>query len=147
MDPSRVRVALLLLLVFGAGLAGGVALERLWLDGSAEDPRRGRHGPVIQRYADSLDLTDAQRARVDSIVDRFRERMEELWSRVEPRYRRMADSARGEIEAVLEPDQVDRYRRLLEQERRRHGFDEDEPADSAARDRPDDATRPGEENR
>lgn len=132
MDRSRLRVALLLLLVFGAGVAGGVALDRRWLDADGRDGRPEDHGPVIQRYADSLDLTPRQRARTDSIVARFRERMEEMWSEVEPRYRRMADSARREIEAVLEPEQAERYREILEQERRRHGSDDEESADAPA---------------
>ncbi|MFQ5890401.1 MAG: hypothetical protein ACE5JR_10160 [Gemmatimonadota bacterium] len=136
---SRARVALLLLLTFAAGAAAGVAGERLWPGtGTAEAEesaaeRRG-HQTVIERFADDIGLTAEQRATIAPILERSRKRFERLWEGLRPRYEALVDSVRGEIEVVLEPDQVERYRELLrkqeEKERARRDKRDKEGEDS-----------------
>lgn len=145
MGNSSVRAALVLILTFAAGAAAGVAGDRLWLapdrravgpDGTAPDtaePTEERRDPgehperprtTIERFADDLGLTTEQRARIEEILSRHREEMHRMWSEIRPRFRSLVDSARADIEAVLSPDQVEHYRRLL---RRRHeGWEEKE---------------------
>lgn len=126
MGGSKLRVALLLLFVCAAGFAGGVAAERLWLDEGQADVRERERGPdarqdrerdrtVIERFAEELELTAAQRARIDTILDHYRDHMKEMWSEFRPRYRATVDSVRRRIEDVLEPEQTRRYRSLLEE--------------------------------
>lgn len=129
MFGSRFSVALLLVLTFTAGVAAGVAADRLDLlpdvaqageaerDRPDDDRRRGR--TTIERFADDLELTAAQRAEIEEILDRYRERMREMWMEVRPRYRAMVDSVRGRIEDVLTPEQVTEYRELLKERGRR----------------------------
>lgn len=129
MFGSRFSVALLLVLTFTAGVAAGVAADRLDLlpdvaqageaerDRPDDDRRRGR--TTIERFADDLELTAAQRAEIEEILDLYRERMREMWMEVRPRYRAMVDSVRGRIEDVLTPEQVTEYRELLKERGRR----------------------------
>lgn len=136
MFGSRFSVALLLVLTFTAGVAAGVAADRLDLlpdvaqageaerDRPDDDRRRGR--TTIERFADDLELTAAQRAEIEEILDLYRERMREMWMEVRPRYRAMVDSVRGRIEDVLTPEQVTEYRELLKERGRRSSERSDE---------------------
>lgn len=128
---STPRAVLLLLLVFAAGVAGGVALERLWLDASPapaapesgnEEERRGK--TVIERFSDELELTAGQEARIDTILKHYRARMHEMWKEVRPRYRTLVDSVRTEIESELTEEQVRQYRKLLERQADRRDHDD-----------------------
>ena len=118
---SRIRVGIVLGLTFAAGLAGGVALDRRVLDRPhATSGRRSdrERGPVIERFASELDLSQDQRTRIETILDHYRARMKAIWQDVHPRYSAIVDSARSEIEDVLTPQQVQQYRSLLRQEYR-----------------------------
>lgn len=151
MTSSSLRAVLVLILTFAAGAAAGVAADRLWLDpgegpaSSAETPadstlregdsdedhdRGDRPRTTIERFADELGLTQEQRSRIEEILSRHREEMHEMWSEIRPRFRRMVDSARADIEAVLSEEQVEQYRRLLRREHEeyeaRHGKQPDE---------------------
>lgn len=132
MRSSTARVAALLALVFAAGVAGGVALERTWLtpdrDRTAQDHDRDRDDdrdrgdddrPVIERFSEEIGLSAEQEARIDTIVTRYRNRMESIWREVRPRYRALVDSVRRQIEAELDSTQVRRYRDILEEQRHR----------------------------
>lgn len=139
------RAVILLLLVFGAGVAGGVALERLWLDtptaaaagASREDDGEKRERTVIERFSDELELTAGQEARIDTILKHYRARMHEMWKEVRPRYRALVDSVRSEIEGELTEKQVRQYRKLLERQADRRddrdekGRDGDDPEGEA----------------
>lgn len=144
---SRTRVTLLLAITFIAGLAAGVAVDRQLLSQrgheaskqAQEDHRRDRgvRGSTIERFADELGLTEEQRSEIDPILEETRERMSELFEPVRPMYRDLVDSTRARIEAVLTPDQVAEYRRLLERE---YGDDHD-------RDEPNEDNEGNTENR
>ncbi|MFW6010770.1 MAG: hypothetical protein ACOC9H_02510 [Gemmatimonadota bacterium] len=140
MRSSTTRVAALLALVFAAGVAGGVALERTWLssdrdrsershDDRDRDRDRGdRDGDraVIERFSDEIGLSEAQEAQIDTLLARYRDRMEGIWRDVRPRYRALVDSVRQQIEAELDSAQVSRYRDLLEKQRHRDGDRDDD---------------------
>ena len=133
MRRSQALVALLLTVTFAAGVAGGVAADRLWLRpaSAAEDARGGdedrgeREGTsdhdddddedtVIERFSEELGLSTRQEARIDTILEHYRESMKELRREVRPRYDALVDSARHRIEGVLDSAQARRYRQLLE---------------------------------
>lgn len=140
-------------LVFAAGVAAGVALDRTWLasgddrarseaaaeqreaerDDDRGDRGRDRERTVIERFSEELELTERQRTRIDTILAHFRDRMHEMWSEVRPRYRSLVDSARTRIIEVLDEEQARRYRELLEREAERHDgdWDDDRRGDSA----------------
>jgi len=125
---SRGRAAVLLGLMFAAGLAVGLAGERYALhmtrDGGDGSP--GREGrSTIERFADELGVTPAQQAQIDPILAETRERMSAVFDRVRPEWEAVLDSARAHIEAVLTPEQVERYRALLEEQERKHEAEEE----------------------
>jgi hypothetical protein len=115
---SHGRAAVLLMLMFAAGLAVGLAGERYALHRSAGDDsheeRRGRS--TIERFADDLGITPEQQALIDPILVETREQMSAVFDRVRPEWDAVVDSARSRIESVLSPDQVERYRALLEEQ-------------------------------
>lgn len=120
MRRGGIGASVALLLVFAAGLAGGVALERLWLGPGEAEGKGHDYRPVIERFSEELELTERQQARIDTIIGDLRERMREMWADARPRYRAMVDSAKTRIEGVLNEEQVEKYRRLLEREAERH---------------------------
>lgn len=139
MRSSTTRVAALLALVFAAGVAGGVALDRTLLssdrdrsershDRDRDRDRGDRDGDraVIERFSEEIGLSQAQEAQIDTILARYRDRMEGIWRDVRPRYRALVDSVRQQIEAELDSAQVSRYRDLLEKQRRRDGDRDDD---------------------
>lgn len=138
MFASRLRAALLLLLIFAAGAAAGVAADRLHLlpgavpaeaaaEGREARERRERHETTIERFADDLELTGPQRAEIEGILERYRAELKGMRREIRPRFRALVDSVRTEIETVLTPEQVEEYRALLAKHRtrREHGTEED----------------------
>lgn len=139
MRSSTTRVAALLALVFAAGVAGGVALDRTLLSSDRDrsershdrdrDRDRGDRDDdraVIERFSEEIGLSRAQEAQIDTILARYRDGMEGIWRDVRPRYRALVDSVRQQIEAELDSAQVSRYRDLLDKQRRRHGDRDDD---------------------
>ncbi len=119
---SRGRAAVLLLLIFAAGLAVGLAGERYALHrGAGNDSAPEREGrSTIERFADDLGITPAQQAQIDPILLETREQMSAVFDQVRPEWEAVVDSAKARIESVLSPDQVERYRVLLEEQEREH---------------------------
>lgn len=120
--PRRARLVGLSLLagMLAAGLLAGVALDRAFAHrapGSGRDACEGRRTHMFER----LDLTSAQRERVDAILERRRGSMEAIWRETGPRMRALVDSTEAEIRQVLRPEQRERFDQLKE-ERRAHSF-------------------------
>lgn len=149
MRRSQLIVALLLSATFAAGVAGGVAADRLWFrpadsagSGEARDGRGGNRedrdegddeeDTVIERFSEELGLSARQEARIDTILEHYRESMERLRDEVRPRYDALVDSARTRIEGVLDSTQARRYRQLLERKGRR---DDGQGDDGGGKDR------------
>jgi len=136
---SQARVVLLLVLTFAAGTAAGVAADRFGVlpgmrsgevsgregrdaDGRAdarqtESDNRGEGQTTIERFADEIGLSGEQRAEIDEVLERYRDSMRQIWHETRPRYGSLVDSVRTQIEALLTPEQVTRYRELLRHQR------------------------------
>ena len=136
MNSSRTRAALLLVLVFAAGAAVGVAGDRLNLIpavAEATEPgleadrgERRERQTTIERFADNLGLTVEQRFEVEILLDYYRSSAQNLQATVRPQYRALMDSVRTKIEAVLSDEQVEQYRNLLRQDRDRQRVSKDD---------------------
>jgi hypothetical protein len=61
-----------------------------------------------------LDLTDAQRREVDSILERHQKAIETLTRNVQPQVHQELMRANGEIERLLDEPQKVKYRKLRE---------------------------------
>ncbi len=151
---TRLVTALLLLLVLASGFALGLAVERRVLaegvstgaesgeekeDEGEEGERSGEEGASRSRslIVEQVGLSEAQKARVDSIVGEFRTRMRSLHKEFDEaysaRYREILEDTRDEIKAVLSPEQRTAYDSLLvEWDRRRAEKRRDDSSDSGS---------------
>lgn len=103
-------------------MAAGVAADRqlaaadTGTTDTAVSKTSRKQGSTIERFADELGLTDSQRAAIAPVLKDTRQSMSKLFEQVKPAYDELVDSARSEVEAILTPEQVAEYRRLLERE-------------------------------
>jgi hypothetical protein len=124
--PPRVAAVLLLLGLFVIGVVAGVALERI-RDRRGHEGRRVRDGVPVwalperdqrrhwARVSDRLGLSAEQRAAVDSILTRRAKQLEAARAEVEPTMSRIMNSARGQIDSLLTPEQRARLEDLRHQ--------------------------------
>jgi len=87
--------------------------EWWWTRGSA--PSAHQEQP---RFLDRLDLTSAQRARVDTILERRRAQMDAFRRGPGRQFRAILDSTRAEIRAVLTPAQQHEFDQMHRHHRR-----------------------------
>ena len=131
--------AALIVAVFVSGALSGAAGVR-WLDRDAQRDatptenvrERGRSGfprgegpPGGERFfvdqvAERLDLTDAQRAQVDSIVQAQRTKSRQVMEALRPAMRASLDSMNAAIAEVLEPEQQAAWEEFVAEASRRH---------------------------
>ena len=129
--------------VFFAGIASTLAVLRVveYRDGPAWEERSRRPpmnrppfdgrpgGPggfaemarmeLSDRLAERLGLSDEQREALDEIMERRRQRAEDLMREFMPRLEGQTDSLRAEIEAVLTPEQQEVFREFSRRDRER----------------------------
>lgn len=117
---NRARAVGLLLLAatFSVGALGGMAVEEAmgldWFDFLDEDA-----SPSEDRLFTGMDLTDAQRSRIDDIRDRREDRLEAYWEGRVPEIQRIVDQSYGEMRAVLPPDRHAEFDRRVRELRAR----------------------------
>jgi hypothetical protein len=141
--PGRAMAlaAAVLLFVAAAGVAGGVALDRLVLAPHAAFARgrppfgggagmRGLGGPggdprrmdpeMRKRFQREYGITDEQQKRIDVILDRQAPRIDSLRAEIRPRMQTLIEETRRQIDSVLTPAQRERvHAEERERERRR----------------------------
>jgi Spy/CpxP family protein refolding chaperone len=121
----RPRLLALLALVLAAvgGLAAGVALDQSMSQsrhlgflarGTAFRPPPNRHprSELLDRLDASLDLTQEQRVRVDSVLARREADMRALRDQVRPRFDSIAGRTRTDLLQILTPKQRERFEEL-----------------------------------
>jgi Spy/CpxP family protein refolding chaperone len=120
----------LVVLVFLAGLAGGVLGARLVHVGHVAPQMRDHLGaPPLDRYFlhRDLDLSADQREQMRELLGRQRTRFEELHRELRPRVESLMEEIDREVESILTPEQLERYRsrpkhwRRSPRDPRRHG--------------------------
>jgi hypothetical protein len=110
--PAWVKGALLLAITLAAGVAIGVGYERRRTpahEASAIDS----HG-VLHRITHELELDSAQREAIAAVLARRQGTVDSTWHAMRPHVRATLDSTLDEIVAILRPDQVARYREMVE---------------------------------
>ena len=121
---TRVRLlaVAVLLATFAAGVAAGLGAAQWRHRAFAHDDHgrgAGGGGPMGDRFLGRLGLTSAQRATVDSILERRRVQLEKFWAGPGQQLRLVVDSTRNEVRAILTPAQRATYDSLLSERRRR----------------------------
>jgi Spy/CpxP family protein refolding chaperone len=107
-----------------AGGLAGIAIDRRVLlprkfgahfeHGPGRRPPRDRE--FRRRFAEELGLTDQQRVRIDSIMDRQGRELRAIRGRVQPQLDSIIGRTRRELDSILTPEQ----RKKAEEIRRRH---------------------------
>lgn len=105
----RWRAAVVLLMVFAAGAAGGALLEDVvddidwpgFVDRSHDDDLDDSEETILA----NLDLTAQQRASVGRLFEQREDRLESYWDTQLPELERLVDSSREEIRSLLTPEQ------------------------------------------
>jgi len=129
MATPRSTRSLALAFVLGALLVGGVlgftADRVLGRDDACS--RYFTRSELRKRFAERLELTDAQRVKVDSILDTKRAAMDSIQAPVKAAMNAVSDSATRRIEAVLDAEQRTTFAEMRADRDRR------DRADSASR--------------
>lgn len=105
---------LAVMFALGAVLVGGVlgfSADRVFWRSDACTRWWSQHA-MRQCVAESLELTPAQQARVDSILDARNARVDSLLRPVRPQLDAIRDSARAEMERVFTPEQRARFEQM-----------------------------------
>jgi len=112
---------IVVVLTFVAGVAVGMFSSHVMM-------LRGGHGAppfptraMVNRLDRHLDLTDAQRAKVQEIIERRHARIAETWSSVRPKVSEEIARANAEIDAVLTSEQRTRFAKMKMRMGRRGG--------------------------
>ena len=110
----EVAFGLVLLLVGCAGVAVGVAIDRLVLYRSygADVITDGTGSGTARRLARELDLSSAQQVKIDSIIARQMTAYDSLRNEYQPRVRALMLGTRAAIDSILTPPQRERLRAM-----------------------------------
>lgn len=119
----RFRAILLLVLTFAAGLATGIAGDRLVL------LRQRRILPstglqmvserVIRQMDRRLDLSGEQESEIRGILEQRRRRIDSIWAEVQPRVQEQIARSHNEIRKTLTAEQQAEFDRMVVQWKRR----------------------------
>jgi Spy/CpxP family protein refolding chaperone len=103
----RLETAALLLAVFIAGGLGGAALERRTESNDRRDDRRDLPTPPgeIPGFYERLDLSAAQRAEIEGILEAAKPESDSILREAMPRLREITRETRSAIAAVLTDEQ------------------------------------------
>lgn len=132
MKKSKLWIVLSLLLVFAAGVVGGVFCERLWISKKPEARRPGNVAryPSHDRWARDLGLTTEQQEKIQEIFKKNEERIKNderiktLRGDLDKHFGEIREQLKKEIDAVLTPEQKKKMEAMIQkysEERRRAG--------------------------
>jgi len=110
--PAWVKGTLLLAVTLAAGVVIGVGYERRRTPAHEAAGMDSHH--VMRRFAHDLGLDSAQHEAIAAIFARRQVAVDSTWHAVRPHVRATLDSALQEIVGVLRPDQVAKYRKMVE---------------------------------
>jgi Spy/CpxP family protein refolding chaperone len=127
------KLILATMVIFGTGVVTGGLLVRHVEHGRDRRPQRAANSvrpaqpsspgvmrfEFLRRMQRELDLTPAQRAPIDKILQEGQERMKKLMETVEPRRREELKKTIDEFRSVLTPEQQTRFDELLKQQQQR----------------------------
>jgi hypothetical protein len=114
---SRGAIALYVGLVFACGLVLGSFGDRLY-NASVVVAKPANKNPeeyrkkLISEYQSRLKLTDDQVAKLNSIMDETRVRVEETRQKMKPAYQKIHEEQADKVRALLSPDQQIEYDKI-----------------------------------
>ena len=115
MSRARVLSAVLLVVVFVAGVLVGAAADRALEPRSHRSWRHRHEAEILER----LRLDAGQRDAVEQILAHRRTEAGKVWSEVKPRLDRVVAGTREDLSRVLTTEQLAEYDRLMAERWRR----------------------------
>jgi hypothetical protein len=110
--PTWLKGTALLAVTLAAGVIIGVSYERRNALGHDAPAMDSHH--VMHRFNHQLGLDSAQHEAIAAILARRQGAVDSTWHTVQPHMRATLDSTLQEIAGVLRPDQVAKYRKMVE---------------------------------
>ena len=112
-------IILSLVIVFAAGVLGGILLEKHVLDKRTERWTRGHnHFPTIHILAEELNLTDEQQKQIMEIFKNNEKRFKNLKDQIDEKLSSIRSQLKDEIKSILSEEQSLKLEAMIE----RHTF-------------------------
>ena len=115
-------VAAVLVVFILGGVCGALVAHRVsrhHFDDMMHGSPQAAAEAIVKRLDRKLDLDASQRAEVTKIITEARTDMATVWKEYQPRIDAVMGSAQDRVRAVLRPDQVEKYNRLIEERKQR----------------------------
>ena len=120
---TRLKIWLVLIVVFVLGSVTGAALTGLYRSRASGDRPEARERAMHERFEKmrrELSLTDQQTASVRAILDETRNDYRTLRTELRPRFEEPRQKARVRIRALLNPEQQQKFDAMVAQQDARH---------------------------
>jgi len=120
---TRLKIWLVLGVVFVLGCVTGVALTGLYRSRASGDRPEARERAMNERFEKmrrELSLTDQQTTTVRTILDETRNEYRALRTELRPRFDEPRQKARARIRALLTPDQQQKFDAMVAQQDAKH---------------------------
>ena len=127
MKRNQVTAALLALLLFVTGFAAGALAHRFYRDSvvSAKTTAEDARHQYVSEMRTRLHLTADQIGQLEAILDQTKAKARAVREHYHPEMARIKEEQVAQVKAILRPDQVPEYERLVaEHERRYHQAEE-----------------------
>ncbi len=122
---TRTTAVVVVLAAFVAGLVVGIAGELVYLIHThhyiPSHPGKSMTQRLVDRLDRELKLDPQQRTKIEAIVEARRRRIDTIWSSVRPAVMQEIDATNAEIEKVLKPDQLEKFKAIETRMRNRVG--------------------------
>jgi len=121
---SQRKARFIVVTVFVIGFAAGALSLNLYQQMTSSDKKGPQHGPefLIRRLDEKVGLTTDQQGQIRQILDetneKYREIRTELEPRIkdfEPRFNAVREQSRDRIRALLTPEQLPKYEKMIEE--------------------------------
>ena len=135
----KILAALLILVVFGLGVAAGVLGERYSVRKRYRRPTAERtHVPSLDAWAKELQLTPDQQAKIREIFKKNEERMKAYRTEGLAKLGEIRKMLKGELDAVLTPEQKKKMEEMIHrhEERWKKESDRIDPRERRKQDEP-----------
>ncbi|MDH4257324.1 MAG: hypothetical protein OEY25_00940 [Candidatus Aminicenantes bacterium] len=110
-------IVLSLIIVFAAGVLGGVLLEQQLAHSKMKKKAERRSSvrfPTLEMMAEELSLSSEQQEKIREIFRNNEERMKELNSSFRERYSSMRSQLKNDIKSVLSEEQAQKFEAIIE---------------------------------
>ena len=115
MTPTWVKGSILLLATLGSGIGLGAAYRHHTAIRPHMIVARMDSADVLRRLDRELHLDPAQHAAIAAVISRRQATIDSLWASVHPTVRAVVESTILEMMQQLRPDQVARYKKMVEE--------------------------------